>query len=132
AERVAVMITDAGFHYAPDNIGEGKNVPTYEHTLNIVKDAKLQTFVISVPKPGYSENLKNLPAFPAATNGQFYDLRKVLNGSTDMAEIFNNIAGRINSRYTLTYVIENNPALDPELAFNQRLLNIEAESSLGA
>ncbi len=122
--RVAILLTDAAFHYAPDNIGEGVGVPTYEHTLAAIENANIQTFIISYPHYGYSQNLKQNPSLAAATGGQFYNLGDVLNNGTDMATIFANIAARISSSYTVTYNIEDNPNLDPELLLSQRNLQI--------
>ncbi|MBK9292997.1 MAG: VWA domain-containing protein [Oligoflexia bacterium] len=125
AQRVAILITDAAFHYAPDNIGEGQNVPTYNRTLSVIQNAQMQSFIISFPTGGYDRPLKGQAAMPRATGGEFYNLGDIVGGLTDMEEIFRNIAAKISQGFIVDYVVDDNPLLNPELNINQRNIAIE-------
>lgn len=124
AQRVAILISDAGFHYSPGNADEGNYVPTYPHTLDMIRAAGMQTFIISIFKPGYDRDFGSLPSMTKATGGAFYNISDVLTGKTDMAEIFNNIAGNLLTTYTLDYSVDDNSNLDATLPFAQRNIRI--------
>lgn len=130
AQRVSILITDASFHYAPDNIGEGVNVPTYENTLSTIQNTQMQSFVIAFPSAGYDRPLKGQLSMPRATGGDFYNLGDVVGGLTNMEEIFKSIAAKISQGFVINYVVDHNPNLNPELTLGQRTVTIEITDPL--
>lgn len=130
AQRLAVLITDAGFHYSPGNAGDaGAAAPNYNDVIKSVSDNQMFIFSLAPILPGYSDRFSSSqPALKDIVGGQFFDYKKFSNNEISMDSIFDSIQNQISTRYVLKYVLEDN-LLNPNIPINQRKVSLRMINS---
>lgn len=99
SQSIAIVITDGGFHFAPDqvNIGEGIDVPTYSHAGAQLVANGVNTYVVGPSLAGFSRKFvektgKTYPDLPTMTGGKWLDIRSYQTESSGFARAFEEIA----------------------------------------
>lgn len=130
-QRITIMFTGNKFWVMPLNrhIREAYHAPTYSEALNALVNHSVTTFVIS-PKwiAGYAKDYHEYPSVVEATGGLFFDFKKLTKGEITIDGIFNQISNRFSSVYSIDYLSEENPGLNPNLPLHQREIRVEVDS----
>lgn len=129
AQRIAILMTDADFHYSPGYVGDAFNAPTYQTALNSILSTMMMTFAVAPDEPGYSRSFNGLDAFPAASGGGWYDLDDIISGHRNMGDILNSIINQISVMYVAKFVVEDYVGLDPTLELTRRNIQIRLRDS---
>ena len=129
AQRIAILMTDADFHYSPSYIGDAFNAPTYQTALNSILSSMMMTFAVAPDEPGYSRPFSGLEAFPSASGGGWYDLDDIISGRRNMGDILNSIIDQISVMYVAKFVVEDYVGLDPTLELSRRNIQIRLRDS---
>ena len=131
ARRSIVLVTNAGFSYAPENKGNaGSDAPTYEETFQLLKRSGTAVFVVGPTKTkGYDQMFGSLSTLSGASEyGRFYDFSKVENNELKISDLFFDWAHFIPIDYQLNYVVENQQGLNPELPLQQRQMTMSFQN----
>jgi len=129
AQRIAVLMTDAEFHYAPDNLGHAVTAPTYQAALDSIINSNMMTFAVAPDMPGYSKSFNGMSAFPTASLGDWYNLADIISGAKDLDDIFDSIINQLSVVYVAKYVVEDYAGLDASLPLTGRTIKVEAKDS---
>lgn len=114
SQRLAILITDAGFHYQPDNKGNaGKEAPYFTEAVTAVQNSRMTLFAVAPNKEGYSAPFQGNPSLVDVSQGQHFNYSAMVSGQVGMETIFQTIVDRVSTRYLAKYVIEDNLNLDP-------------------
>ena len=140
SQRFVILVTDWGFLYSPENIGEqakkGKlpNPPTIPQVHQAIKDSQMKIFAVTRTQhthrgqnlvwDGYNTPFQGQPGIVQVSGGEHFDFDKVLAKQITLDQIFERILKRINTTYKLTYVVDKVPGLDPTLPVAQRNVDI--------
>jgi len=130
AQRLAVLITDAGFHYSPGNAGDaGAAAPNYNEAIKVISENQMFVFALAPMLPGYSDRFSSSQAaLKDIVGGQFFDYKKFSNNELSMDSIFDSIQNQISTRYVLKYIPEDN-FLNPNIPVNQRKISLRTVNS---
>lgn len=129
SQRIAILITNSGFAYAPDNTGDaGADAPTYKETLETLSDRALQVFAVAPKRAGYSRAFGSFPSLTTGTDGEFFEFSKVIGGNSSFDKVYDRVISRITTTYTLTFSPEEN-GLDAHLALEKRLFKLQSRKS---
>lgn len=131
SQKIAVLVTDAGFHYAPDNKGAaGGDAPTYEEAVRVVDAAGMMVFAIAPKKPGYNKPFDKMPALPEISGGEYFNYTDMVRGKISMSSIFSRIVERISTYYSVSYFVEDqSSSLDPKKPLNIRKFKIKTKNN---
>lgn len=134
SQRFGILLTDADFLYAPGNPGSlGAAAPVYADTLASLARSQLNLFVAAPSNPGYDRMFGSLPGIVSASNGEFFPYQDLVSGRTTFAAILNRITLRIQTTYTIQYVVDEIPGLDATLPLSSRNIQIRyRQSNTGA
>lgn len=129
-QRIVIMFTDIGFWVQPIDRTEKEayHAPTYPEALNALVNSSVTTFVISPRWHGYSGDYFRNPSVVNATGGLFFNFKKLKKGEITIDGIFNQISNRFSSVYSIDYLSEENPGLNPNLPLHQREILVEVDS----
>lgn len=124
-QKVIILVTNSNFHYQPNYAGAaGAAAPYYSDVLNLVQTNEVSVFTIGTSgTPGYDRSFQTLPALSDAVDGMFFDVYDIVSGFVSMNSIFNTIAEKLSTKYTLQYIVEQNN-LDPTLSLANRNISI--------
>lgn len=129
AQRIAILMTDAAFHYAPGNIGDAYSAPTYQNALNSIVSNLMMTFAVAPDLEGYSKAFSGMDAFPTASSGGWYNLDDILSGRSDMGTILNSIINQISVMYVAKFVVEDYAGLDPSAPLTKRTISVKLKDT---
>jgi hypothetical protein len=131
AQRMAVLITNSPFSYAPGNTGNaGSNAPTYQATVDTLRDQGVTVFTIGPQNTkGYDKKFNDqLDSLHLINGGKYFQYSKVLSGEISMEDIFNQIIDAVAANYTLDYAVEDQTGLKPELPLQARAVTVRAKN----
>ena len=136
SQRFVILVTDAGFLSAPDNLGAmfraGKMPaeampPTMEETVKAIRDSQISVYAVAPKLPGYTGSFQGQDGIvEASKNGRFYAFRDVLADSRSLESILKDIIETVNTTYKIEYVVDDVTGLDPTLKEGDRHLTIVA------
>lgn len=133
ARKIIVLVTNAGFSYAPENKGNaGSNAPTYDETYQLLKRSGAMMHVIAPTKiKGYDLNFNDTTSALKNTTeiGRFYDFSKVEKNELKVSDLFADWAQFVPVDYRLQYVVEDQAGLNPELPLARRTLKMSFQDS---
>lgn len=126
SQRFVILVTDWSFLYSPDNQGTiGDKAPHMSQVTQAIKSSGMTVFAVTPNLPGYNSPFQGEPGIVQASGGEFFEFKKVIAGKgKKIDEILNRILYRINTTYTLSYVVDRVPGLDPTLPVEKRQLSI--------
>jgi len=129
AQRVAVLMTNSTFNYAPNSKGDaGSDAPTYEETLSVLKKKQLQVFTVAPKAAGYDKAFSSdLSPLHRSRGGAYFNFSQMLNGRVPLDQIFQAIIDRLSTEYRVIYSCDGN-ALDPGLTLNSRQIRLALKS----
>lgn len=130
SQRIAILVSDADFHYAPDNIGDAVNPPTYAAALKSITSNRMQSFLLTISADGYNSDFNKSPSIAKASHGGWFDISDVLDGSVDMSDIFVSILNRLKVTYVLNYIADENPGVDPTTPLSKRVIAMTLRSGV--
>lgn len=123
-QRVAILITDEKFHYAPEARGDaGAAAPYYEDVIDTIQEKEMMTFTIGPTFAGYTSGFKGRPSISDATGADHFSIDAVIANAGEMNKIFGIIAERLATKYQIRYSAEDN-GLDPALTLAQRNITV--------
>lgn len=132
SQRFGILVTDAGFHYAPQNKGgSGDSTPTYDETLAALQAQQMRLFVAAPNRSGYSKNFSGKPSLVQAGQGLFYNYPDLLAGRITMETILSKIIQRMKTTYTVAYSSGENVGLNPTLPLAKRQIQISVPAQAG-
>lgn len=133
SRKVIVLLTNAGFSYAPDNKGNaGSNAPTYDEAYQLLKRSGAMVHVIAPAKiKGYDLNFNDTTSALKNTSeiGRFYEFSKVEKNEIKVSDLFSDWAQFVPVDYRLHYVVEDQVGLNPELPLTQRVLKMSFQDT---
>lgn len=125
SQRFGILLTDADFLYAPGNPGSlGAAAPVYADALASLARSQLNLFVAAPSTPGYDRSFGAMPGIVPASNGEFFPYQDLISGKTNFAAILNRITLRIQTTYTIQYVVDEIPGLDATLPLSSRNIQV--------
>lgn len=130
AQRMAVMITDAGFHYAPGEEGDAEeDAPTYRDASFAILNSQMMTFIVGPNKAGYSKNFSGLPPLISYSGGGYFNFDDIRSGKKTLGDVLAAVIQRIVTKYQVEYVVDENSVLDPSLPVQLRKLKVKGKSN---
>lgn len=125
AQKFVIMVTDAGFLYSPQNQGSlGANAPSMQAVSKAIEDSQITIFGITPYLAGYTSDLNGLPSVIAQSSGEHYLFQSVINGEITLNQILDRVLDRVKSTYVLSYVIDDQPQLNPSLPVNYQEVKV--------
>lgn len=138
--RFVILVTDWGFLHAPNNMGENKDprkrVPTFAEVTAKIKEKKMNIFAVTrngatsqktgkqFTWSGYNTPFEGKPGIVQSSGGEHFDFDAVMRGEILLDKVLDNILKRIKTTYTLSYVVDQVPGLDPTLPQSHRKVAI--------
>ena len=128
-KRFAILITDDGFLYSPGNTGAvGSLAPQYAEVKTALANSKVKVFAATPSLAGYNKNFGSESGIVALSQGEWFNFADLISGAITLDTILNRILTNVNTTFTITYVADKIPGLDPSLAlalreFQLQLLN---------
>lgn len=125
SQRFLILVTDWGFLYSPDNQGTiGAQAPRMSEVTQAIKSSGMTVFAVTPNQKGYNSPFQNEPSIVQASNGEFFEFKSVMAGKISLDDILRRILIRINTTYSLSYVVDRVPGLDPTLPVEKRQIAI--------
>lgn len=133
SQRAAILLTDAGFLYSPNNQGRlGKDAPEYQAFLNVVRPSQMSIFAVAPSKRGYNSELLRLPAMTSFNGGAWFNYADMVAGRVSLASILDQIAERIGVQYVIEYDSNQNTNINPNLPLASRRIAVNLKVSSGS
>ena len=130
AQKFVIMVTDAGFLYSPQNQGSlGAAAPNMNRVAQAIQDSQITIFGITPYLPGYTSDLNGLPSIIEQSNGEHYLFQSVINGETTLNQILDRVLDRVKSTFVLTYDIDDQPGLDPNMPVNYQDVRVTVKDT---
>lgn len=126
SQRFGILLTDAGFLYAPGNDVGLVKASTYSEALQALASSQMNLFLAAPNKPGYNQSFGGQSSMVGASKGEFFLYSDLVNGNVTLSTILNRIMQRVQTTYKLTYVADLVPGLDPALPLDQRQIEVKA------
>lgn len=123
SQRFGILLTDADFLHTGSPGALGANAPSYTATLASLSRSQLNLFVAAPDRAGYSLPFQGNPSLAQASSGEYFNYPDLVAGRITFANILSRITLRIQTTYTIEYMAEKVPGLDPSLPMARR--NIE-------
>jgi hypothetical protein len=135
AQRFVILITDADFLYAPDNMGAmykaGKLPPdqlppNMEETIKAIQGAQMTVYAVTPPNvPGYVGDFQGQKSIVEASHGKFFEFKKVMTGTTSLDAVLEDIILTVKTTYKVEYVVDDVQGLNPTLKVEDRHVAIK-------
>ncbi len=128
-QRFAILITDDGFLYSPGNSGAvGSGAPKYSDVKAALASSKVKVFAATPSLAGYNKNFGSEAGIVALSQGEWFNFNDLISGAITLDTILNRILTSVNTTFTISYVADKIPGLNPALAlalreFQLQLLN---------
>ena len=128
-QRFAILITDDGFLYSPGNSGAvGALAPQYAEVKSALAASKVKVFAATPSLAGYDKNFGSEKGIVALSQGEWFNFADLMSGKITLDTILNRILTNVNTTFTITYVADQIPGLNPSLelalrSFQVQLLN---------
>jgi len=132
SQRFLILVTDWGFLYSPDNQGTiGEKAPHMSEVTQAIKSSGMTVFAVTPNQQGYNSPFQNEPSIVQASGGEFFEFKSVMAGKISLDHILSRILIRINTTYSLSYVVDRVPGLDPTLPVEKRQVTIATAKANG-
>lgn len=128
-QRFAILITDDGFLYSPGNSGAvGALAPKYAEVKSALVNSKVKVFAATPALAGYNKNFGSELGIVALSQGEWFNFADLISGAITLDTILNRILTNVNTTFTISYVVDKIPGLNPALSlalreFQLQLLN---------
>lgn len=126
SQRFMIAITDAAFLYSPSNRGQiGTLAPTYSAALSALAAGQMNLFLVAPNAPGYNTSFSSTqPSLVSASNGEYFKYSDLGTGKITLETVLNRIIQRVRTTYTLNFVVDDIPGLDPTLPLSKRAIKV--------
>lgn len=128
-QRFAILITDDGFLYSPGNSGAvGDLAPKYAEVKAALVNSKVKVFAATPSLAGYNKNFGSEAGIVSISQGEWFNFNDLISGKITLDTILNRILTNVNTTFTISYVADKIPGLNPALSlalreFQLQLLN---------
>lgn len=124
SQRFGILMTDAGFLYAPGN--DNGLVPASKYTDMIASLAvsQMNVFVAAPSQAGYNSSFSGSPSIVSASSGEFFLYSDLVAGTTSFNTILTHILNRVQTTYSIGYTSDAIPGLNPSLPLSQRTITV--------
>lgn len=113
AQKFVILVTDAGFLYAPQNPGSlGNRAPNLNAVAEAIANSQITIFGITPVLPGYTSSLNGVNGIVQQSGGEHYLFQSVMNGQINLNQILDRVLDRVKSSYILTYVLDDYSQID--------------------
>lgn len=130
AQKFVILVTDAGFLYAPQNPGTlGNKAQTMEQVATAIKNSQITIFGITPVLPGYTSSLNGVDSIVEKSGGEHFLFQSVMNGSTNLNQILDRVLDRVKSTYVLTYTLDDYSKIDLEKPVNFNNIKVEVKEN---
>lgn len=132
-QRFAILITDDGFLYSPGNSGAvGSLAPQYAEVKSALAASKVKVFAATPSLAGYNKNFGSEKGIVALSQGEWFNFADMISGKITLDTILNRILTNVNTTFTITYVADQIPGLNPSLELALRSFQVQlVNPSLG-
>lgn len=128
-QRFAILITDAGFLYSPNNQGQvGKMAPEYIEVQNALKASQMKVFAATPSLAGYNKPFNKVPGIIEFSGGEWFKYSDLVTGKIYLDSILNKILNVLNTTFIISYKVEDQVGLDGSLPLNKRDIKIDFSS----
>lgn len=124
AQRMGILLTDAGFVYAPGNDIGLVPAPRYTQVLDALRNSQMSIFAATPSQAGYNSAFQGLPSIVGASNGEFFLYSDLIAGRTSFNSILERIMDRVQTTYVASYSADEVPGLDPALPLSERTIQV--------
>ena len=120
-QRFAILITDDGFLYSPGNAGAvGALAPRYAEVKAALASSKVKVFAATPSLAGYNRNFGSELGIVALSQGEWFNFADLISGAITLDTILNRILTNVNTTFTISYVADKIPGLNPSLSLALR------------
>lgn len=130
SQRFGILMTDAGFLYAPGNDVGLVKANKYTDALASLQRSQMNVFAAAPSLPGYNQTFSGSPSIVSASSGEFFLYSDLVAGNTTFNNILNRILLRVQTTYSVSYTADTIPGLDPSLPLNQRTITITPKNGV--
>lgn len=128
-QRFAILITDDGFLYSPGNSGAvGSLAPKYTEVKAALASSKVKVFAATPSLAGYDKNFGSEKGIVSLSQGEWFNFADLISGKITLDTILNRILTNVNTTFTVTYVADQIPGLDPTLALELRSFQLQLKN----
>lgn len=125
-KRFAILITDDGFLYSPGNAGAvGALAPQYAEVKAALAESKVKVFAATPSLAGYNKNFGKEAGIVSLSQGEWFNFADLISGKITLDTILNRILTNVNTTFTISYVADKIPGLDPTKALALREFQIQ-------
>lgn len=126
-QRFAILITDDGFLYSPENPGNvGPIAPKWKELKNALIGSQMKVFAATPSLKGYNFNFsKKELGIVDLTQGEWFPYSDLVSGKITLDSILNRILVNVNTTFVAEYVVEEQEGLDPTLPVSKRNLTVD-------
>jgi hypothetical protein len=132
AQRIILLLTQSGFHYAPKKEGDAKaDAPTYLEALKAVVGSQARIFALAPSKPGYEQKFGAENPLVDPIKGQYFNYEDFNKNKIKFQDIFDSIREKLTHQYQILYTIERNPGLNSSLPLTSRRFQLSVKNQSG-
>lgn len=125
-QRFAILITDDGFLYSPGNSGAvGALAPQYSEVKSALAASKVKVFAATPSLAGYDKNFGSEKGIVSLSQGEWFNFADLMSGKITLDTILNRILTNVNTTFTITYVADQIPGLNPSLELALRSFQVQ-------
>lgn len=130
-QRFAILITDDGFLYSPGNSGAiGTLAPKYAEVKAALASSKVKVFAATPSLAGYDKNFGSEKGIVSLSQGEWFNFADLMSGKITLDTILNRILTNVNTTFTISYVADSVPGLNPSLAIALRNIQLQLTNPL--
>lgn len=130
-KRFAILITDDGFLYSPGNSGAvGSLAPQYAEVKAALVSSKVKVFAATPSLAGYNKNFGSELGIVGLSQGEWFNFADLISGAITLDTILNRILTNVNTTFTISYVADKIPGLNPALALALREFQLQLVNPL--
>ncbi len=138
SQRFVILVSDADFYspekpskyFAQHQAREDAKAPSIAEVNQAVQTAGIKVFSVTPPAEGYNSPIAGQPDITSASQGEWFEFKKVIAKQITLDTIFGKILERINTTYRITYVVDQNQGLNPTLPVEKR--NVVVSTAKGS
>ncbi|AZZ37891.1 hypothetical protein CIK05_14140 [Bdellovibrio sp. qaytius] len=125
-KRFAILITDDGFLYSPGNSGAvGSLAPQYAEVKAALANSKVKVFAATPSLAGYNKNFGSEQGIVSLSQGEWFNFADLISGAITLDTILNRILTNVNTTFTISYVADKIPGLNPSLSLALRQFQLQ-------
>jgi hypothetical protein len=129
-QRFTILVTDAGFLYAPGHTGDaGKLAPTYSELKAALAQSQMKVFAATPSLAGYNKKFGKELGIVDLSGGEWFNYKDLVKGTITLDSILNRILFDLNTTFVAEFVVEDQMGLDPTLPLEKRKPEVQLKNN---